>query len=72
MIEIEMEYDIDMPAGFDVDMDVNAVSTTNYNELGNKPSINGVTLSGNKTTAQIGIALNAVSDGNGGVTLSIT
>ena len=29
--------------------------TTNYNELSNKPSIAGVTLSGNKTLAQLGI-----------------
>lgn len=29
--------------------------TTNYNDLNNKPSINGVTLSGNKTPAQLGI-----------------
>lgn len=28
---------------------------TDYNDLGNKPSINGVTLSGNKTAAQLGI-----------------
>lgn len=29
--------------------------TTNYNSLSNKPSINGVTLSGNKTSANLGI-----------------
>jgi len=29
--------------------------TTNYNLLNNKPSINGVTLTGNKTTSDIGI-----------------
>ena len=29
--------------------------TTDYNELGNKPSINGVTLEGNKTSAQLNI-----------------
>lgn len=29
--------------------------TTNYNDLNNKPSISGVTLSGNKTPAQLGI-----------------
>lgn len=31
--------------------------TTNYNDLGNKPSINGVTLSGNKTTSDLGITI---------------
>ena len=30
--------------------------TTNYNELSNKPSINGVELNGNKTLTQLGIA----------------
>lgn len=30
--------------------------TTNYNELENKPSINGVTLSGNKTSADLNIS----------------
>lgn len=34
--------------------------TTNYNALQNRPQINGVTLSGNKTTAQLGI--NATKD----------
>lgn len=29
--------------------------TTDYNDLGNKPSINGVTLEGNKTSAQLNI-----------------
>ena len=29
--------------------------TTNYNELSNKPSINGVTLSGNKTLSELGV-----------------
>lgn len=31
--------------------------TNNYNELVNKPSVNGVTLSGDKTTADLGIIL---------------
>lgn len=31
--------------------------TTNYNQLSNKPSINDVTLSGNKTTADLGITI---------------
>lgn len=30
--------------------------TTNYNDLTNKPSINSVTLTGNKTTSQLGLA----------------
>lgn len=29
--------------------------TSNYNDLSNKPKINGVTLSGNKTSADLGI-----------------
>ena len=32
--------------------------TTNYLELTNKPMINGVTLSGNKTSADLGISYN--------------
>lgn len=31
--------------------------TSDYNNLNNKPSINGVTLSGNKTTSDLGIDL---------------
>lgn len=30
--------------------------TTDYNDLGNKPSVNGVTLQGNKSTADLGIS----------------
>lgn len=33
----------------------NGGGTTNYNDLTNKPQVNGVTLSGNKTTADLGI-----------------
>lgn len=29
--------------------------TTNYEDLTNKPKVNGVTLSGNKTSADLGI-----------------
>ena len=32
-----------------------STGTTNYNNLTNKPSINGTTLSGNKTSAEIGV-----------------
>lgn len=38
--------------------------TTNYNQLSNKPSINGVTLSGDKTTAELGIVGNVQADWN--------
>lgn len=38
--------------------------TTNYSELSNKPSINGVTLDGNKTSEDLGIT------GGGGATLT--
>lgn len=31
--------------------------TTNYNDLSNQPQINGVTLSGNKTTSDLGISI---------------
>ena len=37
-------------------------ATTNYNDLENKPSINGVELSGNKTTSQLGINIPTVND----------
>ena len=30
--------------------------TTNYNDLTNKPSINGITLTGNKTSIDLGIS----------------
>ena len=32
-----------------------STGTTNYNNLTNKPSINGVTLSGNKTSTELGV-----------------
>jgi len=38
--------------------------TSNYNDLTNKPSINGVTLSGNKTTSDLGITKSDVGLGN--------
>lgn len=38
--------------------------TSNYNDLTNKPSINGVTLTGNKTTSDLGIDKTAVGLGN--------
>lgn len=31
-------------------------ATTNYNDLTNKPSINGITLTGNKTSVDLGIS----------------
>ena len=36
--------------------------TSNYNQLSNKPQINGVTLSGNKSTADLGITENVQAD----------
>ena len=36
--------------------------TSDYDELTNKPTVNGVTLSGNKTTADLGIAIPSVID----------
>ena len=30
--------------------------TTNYNDLANKPSINGITLTGNKTSIDLGMS----------------
>lgn len=38
--------------------------TSNYNDLSNKPQINGVTLSGNKTSEDLGIS------GGGGLTIT--
>lgn len=36
--------------------------TSDYSQLTNKPSINGVTLSGNKTSADLGINLSSITD----------
>lgn len=48
-------------------------STGNYNELSNKPSINGVELSGNKTTDELGLSapVTSVNGQTGTVSLSI-
>lgn len=35
--------------------------TSNYNDLSNKPSINGVTLSGNKTSSDLGISGSSIT-----------
>jgi len=43
---------------------VSDFSSENYNDFTNKPSINGVTLSGNKTTSDLGIDKTAVGLGN--------
>lgn len=39
-----------------VEVETGGGGTTNYNDLNNKPSINGVTLAGNKTAADLGLA----------------
>lgn len=46
------------------DMGGGSGGTSNYNQLTNKPSINGVTLTGNKTTSDLGIVENAQADWN--------
>lgn len=71
MREMDLIGRIETPVKLHAVMNANAVSTTNYNELGNKPKINGNLLYGDKTSAQIGIVLTAVSDGNGNITLSV-
>lgn len=81
MIEVKLRGRIQTPTQLTVKMDseprmsavmnANAVSTTNYNELGNKPKINGNLLYGDKTSAELGIALSVESDGNGNITLVI-
>lgn len=40
---------------YDFEWGIGGGGTSDYNDLSNKPSINGVTLSGNKTLAQLGI-----------------
>lgn len=46
--------------------------TSDYNDLSNKPQINGVTLSGNKTTSDLGIyGLPSYSSSNNGQFLMI-
>lgn len=55
MREMDLIGRIETPIKLRAVMNANAVSTTNYNELGNKPAINGVILSGNKTNAELGI-----------------
>lgn len=56
MREVDLIGRIETPISLRARMNANAVTTTNYNELGNKPSINGVILSGNKTNEELGIA----------------
>lgn len=44
--------------------------TSNYNDLSNKPKINDVTLSGNKTLAQLGAIAEPAQDGTNGQVLT--
>ena len=41
-----------------LELDTGGGGTTNYNNLTNKPSLNGVTVSGDKTSADYGIGTN--------------
>ena len=45
--------------------------TTNYNNLSNKPQLNGVTLEGNKTFDQVGVLAKNQGDSNSGKYLSV-
>lgn len=45
--------------------------TSNYNDLSNKPSINGNTLAGNQTAAELGIIQNEFSVENEALIISI-
>ena len=52
--ECNVEMSLDNDSVFEVNTN-GAPCPTNYNELTDKPSINGVTLSGNKTSEELGI-----------------
>lgn len=60
-VDIQLEQDIamDIQMGDDDTMEIKLIDgvpmgTNNYNDLDNKPSINGVTLVGDKTFEQLG------------------
>lgn len=46
--------------------------TGNYNDLENKPSINGVTLAGNKTTADLNISAPKITFGTEDLTPGVS
>lgn len=59
-----LQEDNAIPAGFGTIQTLSG--TTDYEQLINKPSINGVTLIGNKTSEELSIAASFPSEGNVG------
>ena len=50
-------------AGVDIEKDYHGgEGTKDYNELSNKPQINGITLIGNKTTSDLGISADPLTE----------
>ena len=71
---VEVRVDSDSPVELrTVEFVSGGGSTGNYNELSHKPSINGVELSGNKTTDELGLSapVTSVNGQTGTVSLSI-
>lgn len=68
-VDGQSNYDLaateDEDVGVELDADINVTHVVNkdYNDLENKPSINGVTLQGNKTSEDLGIAASFPSGG---------
>lgn len=53
--EFELQFSSQQPFSLEMQEPVRTAGATNYEQLNNKPQINGVELSGNKTTEQLGI-----------------
>lgn len=61
----DTNFNVNFSAGTDFVADLGVlsnVSTTNYNTLINKPSIENITLTGNKTFADLGISAMTVQE----------
>lgn len=49
-------------AGVDIEKDYHGGGTNDYNKLSNQPQINGITLIGNKTTSDLGISADPLTE----------
>ena len=56
-------YTITLSDGSTYDFTVTNAISGNYNDLDNKPKINGITIEGNITSQELGLGLKAVQDG---------
>lgn len=68
---VSAEYDGSSQQTINIPTDGGSGGATDYNNLSNKPQLNGVTLEGNKTLAQVGVLAKNQGASNSGKYLSV-